>query len=207
MPEDGTSGSPRPASGDGFATEGLRTTESAETSVPPEEASIEQVSEASPQANGKPDEGPGREEEGGVPTERLARLAARSGPLGLVWPAALLLVGVWGTIAPWVAQGFDVEPSLKIIDHLVPGSLTLLAVLFSLYRRARGHPDNDIRALTAAATMLFMGFFMAATHVPLVFQDLGFGTFPRPGVLVHSLPGPLILILGGWRALRLFSAA
>jgi hypothetical protein len=113
------------------------------------------------------------------------------------WLVALAAVGAWSILPPYLGPAvgleLDVDPSLEVIDHVLPGLLAIAGALFALSLARRGAPDS-VPALAALAVCALAGLFQTVTHVPLVL-DAGGPTQPVGAVVLHSTPGPVLTLL------------
>lgn len=120
------------------------------------------------------------------------------------WLVALLAVGVWTILPPYVGPlvglDLDVSSTVEAIDHLLPGLLTILAAGAALALERRRRSDS-VPAFAALAVCALAGLFQTVTHVPLV-GDAGSPLAPVGSVVLHSTPGPVLLALSLWLLLR-----
>lgn len=135
--------------------------------------------------------------------ETGARQASASGP-GSLRAAALpmlaglgLLVGCWALLPPYTGPALNTSARVEFVDHVVPGvvvvAISALALLFA--RRA-----GAATVLFPAGLGIFLaGFWMTATHVPLVLQAAR-DQAPWGATIYHSLPGLAVLALGSFWA-------
>lgn len=114
-------------------------------------------------------------------------------------PLVGLLVAVWAVLPPYAGPGLLLDPTVEVIDHVVPGLVVLgvsLAAL-ALRRRAVGTP-----MLAAGLLVTLAGFWMTVTHLPLVAQALR-GEAPAVAAGWHTVPGLVVMTLGAVWAVRL----
>ena len=113
--------------------------------------------------------------------------------------AALIAVGVWGTLAPYAGPEVAVSSTVEFVDHAVPGGIVLAVALYSLQRGAF--------AFVPTAVALLAAFWMTVTHVPLV-SDAARGATSWEGAIWMFAPSALLLLLTGlafasaWAAFR-----
>jgi hypothetical protein len=119
--------------------------------------------------------------------------------------AALAAIGAWTAIVPYLgkALGFtvDVAASVEIVDHVVPGLITAVAgsVLFVTARRG---PLAASRVAPAAAGLCFLaGFWILATHVPLL-GDAADDRVSWGAAIWHSVAALPIFALALWCVVR-----
>ncbi len=121
-------------------------------------------------------------------------------------PLVGLLVGLWAIIPPYVdAFGvLDVESRVEFADHVVPG-IAVLAMAALAYLLLRSPQPSPLLLFVAGATITLAGFWMVATHLPLVSQARR-GQAPWGAVLWHSLPGVGVILVGAIWTLRFWGA-
>lgn len=125
-----------------------------------------------------------------------------AGSLRQALPYVGLAVGLWAAIAPYALLGPDLNASAKneFADHVVPGALIIaLSVAMSLRARSPGGGGGSF-PLLAGFGVLLAGLWMTATHLPLV-KDARNDIVATDITAWHTLPGVVVLILGGiWAA-------
>lgn len=130
-----------------------------------------------------------------VPSPSRTRL--RSPELGLC------LLGAWSAIVPYLARPLglevDVATKVEIVDHVVPGVLVALLGGWLTFGDRAGSPVS--RGALAAGVCALSGFWILATHVPLL-ADAADGREDWPAALWHSSSGPVIIVLAFVIALR-----
>lgn len=104
-----------------------------------------------------------------------------------------LLVGCWALIPPYTGPFLATDDTVEFVDHVVPGivviAISALAFLFARRPGAAG-------VLFPAGLGIFLaGFWMTATHAPLVLQATR-DEAPWGATIYHSLPGLAVLALG-----------
>lgn len=119
-----------------------------------------------------------------------------SAEAGSSLPLLGLLVGLWAIVPPYVhAFGkLDVESRVEFADHVVPG-VAVLAVSVLAYFLLRSPDPSQLLLFIGGATITLAGFWMVATHFPLIRQgrdDLA----PWGAVIWHSLPGVVVTLFG-----------
>lgn len=102
--------------------------------------------------------------------------------------AALLVVGVWGTLAPYGGPEVAVTPTLEFVDHVVPGIIVLAMAILSLQRGAFGLIPTSVAVLA--------GLWMTVTHIPLI-SGAARGETPWDGAIWMFTPSALLLALTG----------
>lgn len=123
-----------------------------------------------------------------APPKRVRRLGA-----------ALIAVGVWGTLAPYAGPEVAVSSTVELVDHVVPGVIVLATTLYSVQRGAF--------AFLPAAVALLAALWMTVTHVPLI-SDAARGATSWDGAIWMFAPSALLLLLTGlafasaWAAFR-----
>ena len=110
---------------------------------------------------------------------------------------ALAALAAWSIAPPYagplVGLELDVDASLEFVDHVVPGILAAAGAMLALRFARRGEGDSTA-ALVAVAVCALSGLFETVTHVPLVL-DAGGEQQPVGAVILHSSPGPVLLVL------------
>ncbi|MGH2771895.1 MAG: hypothetical protein ACRDIU_01965 [Actinomycetota bacterium] len=120
-----------------------------------------------------------------------------------VIPSLLLLVGVWGLVAPYAgtAMGLVIpglQPKVEVVDHVVPGLVIVPVALYAMFS-GRVPFVGSLAAVLAA-------FWMTATHV-LLLRDAGRNLVSWGTALWHSAPGVLGLIIAGAMAVKAYREA
>lgn len=119
---------------------------------------------------------------------------------------ALALLGAWSILPPYIgpAVGLDlnVRDSVEIVDHVVPGMVIIIcAGLGALQvRRDKAAEDSTVGLMLMGACAL-AGLWQTVTHAPLVF-DGGEPGSPWDSVILHSSPGPFLVLLSIWLFMR-----
>ena len=120
---------------------------------------------------------------------------------------ALLLAGIgaWTVIVPYLAKALglavNVPARVEFVDHVVPGVVIAAAGLY-LYRLGRRRSLSGERyALLAAGAIFLAGFWVLATHLPLV-QDASEERISWEAAIWHSFSALPILGLAFWFVLR-----
>lgn len=104
-----------------------------------------------------------------------------------------LLVGCWAVLPPYTGPALNTSDQVEFVDHVVPAiviiAISVLAFLF-------GRRPNATSVLFPAGLGIFLaGFWMTATHAPLVLQATR-DQAPWDATIYHSLPGLAVLALG-----------
>ena len=113
--------------------------------------------------------------------------------------AALIALGLWGTLAPYAGPEVPVSSTVEFADHVVPGVIILAMAIYSLHRTA-------FEFLTSAVALL-AAFWMTITHVPLI-NDAARGAATWEGAIWMFAPSVSLLLLTGlafawaWAAFR-----
>lgn len=114
-------------------------------------------------------------------------------------------IGAWTVVVPYLASALGlavkVPARVEFVDHVVPGVVIAAAGLY-LYRLARGRSLSGERyALLAAGATFLAGFWVLATHLPLV-QDAAQERISWEAAIWHSISALPILALAFWLVLR-----
>lgn len=115
-----------------------------------------------------------------------------------------LAVALWALLPPYSGPELDTEMRVEIADHVVPSVLMIVLSVVALVRsRGSGaEGDNGSFMLLAGLGILLAGFWMVATHVPLVAQARR-GDVTNGAAAYHTAPGVAVMLLGlVWAALH-----
>lgn len=107
-------------------------------------------------------------------------------------PLAGIAIAVWAVLPPYVGPALATDPTVEIVDHVIPAVVVLGIALATLVAgtRAAGTP-----MFAGGLVIALAGFWMLATHVPLVAQA-NRGQAPWGATLWHSIPGLVVLAFG-----------
>lgn len=107
-------------------------------------------------------------------------------------PLAGIAIAVWAVLPPYVGPALATDPTVEIVDHVVPAVVVLAVALATLAAgaRAAGTP-----LFAGGLVIALAGFWMIATHVPLIAQA-NRGEAPWGATLWHSIPGLVVLAFG-----------
>lgn len=131
----------------------------------------------------------------------------RSGNVHLLAGVGLAL-GVWALLPPYIGPALNTDARVEIVDHVVPGVAVLAIALATWVPRRRMErdvteagrrvepPRGSTLLLMAGMAVALAGFWMTATHLPLIGQAMR-AEAPWTATVFHSLPGLAVLILGG----------
>ncbi|HVL97624.1 MAG TPA: hypothetical protein VM266_17350 [Solirubrobacteraceae bacterium] len=111
-------------------------------------------------------------------------------------PWILVVAAAWAIAVPYLAR-LDVDPTVEVVDHVVPGVILLAAAGAVL---GAGWRPGSAPWLAAAAVALLAGLWITATHVPLLPEILD-GTAPALTGLLHLSAGPPVAATGLWMVL------
>lgn len=136
-------------------------------------------------------------------SETSAALAAR--PREARWAAILAAIGAWTAVVPYLgkALGLTVKVPWRVefADHVVPGAIIVATGLYLHKRARRGAPEGERDALFAAGLSFLAGFWVLATHVPLL-QDASQELVTWEAAIWHSIATLPTVVLTGWFVLR-----
>ncbi len=104
-----------------------------------------------------------------------------------------LLVAAWALLPPYTGPALNTAARAEFADHVVPGIAVVVISTLALFAGSRG--DADPLMFAAGLGVVLAGFWMTATHFPLVVQATR-GEAPWGATLYHSLPGLAVLVLG-----------
>lgn len=117
----------------------------------------------------------------------------------------LALFGAWTIVVPYLgrAVGFEVgvARSVEVVDHVVPGTLVLIVGTWMFALARRGRAAVVPATLVGAGVTFLAGFWVLATHVPLV-ADAVRGSEPWGATLWHATTSLPLLALSLWIILR-----
>jgi hypothetical protein len=119
---------------------------------------------------------------------------------------ALAVLGALSILPPYlgpvIGLELDVAAKVEVVDHVAPGVIVVVCgMLAALLARRDEEIAHGAPALGLAGLCFLAGLWQTATHVPLVF-DAGGAAAPWDAVLLHSVAGPMILVLALWLTLR-----
>ena len=103
------------------------------------------------------------------------------------------LTGAWALIPPYTGPPLNTAARVEFVDHVVPGivviAISALAFLFA------GRAAAATALFPAGLAIFLAGFWMSATHAPLVLQAIR-QEAPWGATIYHSVPGIAVLGLG-----------
>lgn len=109
-----------------------------------------------------------------------------------------VLVGAWALLPPYTGPALNTAARVEFADHVVPGALVVgISIVSLLVARRR---DADRLLFAAGLGVVLAGFWMVATHLPLVLQATR-EQAPWGATAYHTTPGLAVLVLGvAWAA-------
>jgi hypothetical protein len=116
------------------------------------------------------------------------------------WAVVLALASAWAAVVPYLGRALgwrlDVAASVEVVDHVVPGIVVLGAacLLAGVGMRAPA-AVGDLRWSVAAGASFLAGFWIAATHAPLLVEAID-GVSPWDAALLHLSAGLPVLAAG-----------
>ncbi len=134
----------------------------------------------------------------------MALSASPPGGLRGALPFLGLVVALWALLPPYSGPELATEMRVEIADHVVPSILMIVLSAAALVRsRGSGAEGNKGSfMLLAGLGILLAGFWMVATHVPLVAQARR-GEVSNGVAAYHTAPGVAVMLLGlVWAALH-----
>lgn len=108
-----------------------------------------------------------------------------------------LVAAGWALLPPYTGPDLATEMRVEIADHVVPSVLMIVLSVAALMRTRRseaGAPSGSF-FLIAGLGIVLAGFWMVATHVPLVAQARR-GEVTNGVAAYHTAPGVAVLLLG-----------
>lgn len=103
------------------------------------------------------------------------------------------LVGCWALLPPYTGPALNTESRVEFVDHVVPGAVILAISALALLLAWRRGGSSIL--FPAGLGIFLAGFWMTATHAPLVLQATR-QEAPWGATVYHSLPGLAVLALG-----------
>jgi hypothetical protein len=112
----------------------------------------------------------------------------------------LVLAGGLSVLPPYLGPalglGLDVQGTVEVVDHVLPGVVVALCGGLMAHSARRG-TQPGLASLTLYSTAFLAGLFQTATHVPLLF-DAGEPLTPWAAVLLHGTLAPVITVTALW---------
>jgi len=120
--------------------------------------------------------------------------------------AALLAgIGAWTAIVPYLGELIGlvvkVPARVEVVDHVIPGLLVVAAALYLRRLAGRRPLAGAGAALLAAGVSFLAGFWVLATHLPLL-QDASEELVSWEAAIWHSIAALPIVGLACWFVLR-----
>ncbi len=109
-------------------------------------------------------------------------------------PLIGLPVAFWATLPQYSGPALNTEPSKEVADHIIPAIVVAAACLVALALKHKG-PGPGLTRFFAGMVVLLAGFWMVATHVPLVVQAFR-DDAPWPGTIYHTSSALAVFGLG-----------
>ena len=106
-------------------------------------------------------------------------------------PWAGILVALWATLPKYSGPTLVTAPSKEVVDHVIPGILVFFASVAALlasrgrYAAEAQGKGPGLTGFVAGLVILLAGFWMVATHVPLLAQASR-GDAPWAATIYHS---------------------
>lgn len=104
-----------------------------------------------------------------------------------------ILAGAWALLPRYSGPALNTAPGVEFADHVVPGVLVIGISMVSLLVARRR--DADRLLFAAGLGVVLAGFWMVATHLPLVLQATR-QQAPWAATAYHSTPSMAVLVLG-----------
>lgn len=110
---------------------------------------------------------------------------------------ALAAIAAWSILPPYLGPAIglplDVSATVELVDHVLPGLVAIAAAGLAFAESRRGRADGT-PALAALGACALAGLFQTVSHAPLVLAT-GDPGHPVGAVVLHSTPGPVLLVL------------
>lgn len=103
------------------------------------------------------------------------------------------LAGAWALLPPYTGPALNTAARVEFADHVVPGVAVVAISALALVVARR--PGADRFLFGAGLGVILAGFWMTATHLPLLLQATR-AQAPWGATVYHSLPGLAVLVLG-----------
>ncbi len=141
-----------------------------------------------------------------VPTMSSTTVAARaSRSADAQRCGALAAIGAWTAVVPYVARllglTVDVPARVEVVDHVIPGLVVAASALYLLVSARRGVLRDQRFALPAAGLCFLAGFWVLATHAPLI-GDAARSAVSWEAAIWHSISALPMLIVAAWCVVR-----
>jgi predicted membrane channel-forming protein YqfA (hemolysin III family) len=132
-------------------------------------------------------------------------LALDSRPAEVRGAVVLAAIGAWTAVVPYLGRALGLDVNVKaiveVVDHVIPGAFIVVAALY-LHRLARrGTLSGASPALFASGVAFLAGFWVLATHVPLL-ADAAASKLPWEAAIWHSIVALPVVGLACWFVLR-----
>lgn len=120
--------------------------------------------------------------------------------------AALLAgIGAWTAIVPYLGDllglAVNVPARVEVVDHVIPGVIVVAAGLYLHRLAGRRALAGERFALLAAGVSFLAGFWVLATHLPLI-GDAADAAVSWEAAIWHSIAALPIVGLGCWFVVR-----
>jgi len=119
--------------------------------------------------------------------------------------AALAATGAWTVLVPFLGRALDltvdVAFKVEVVDHVIPGAVTAIAAGLLLIIARRGPLAGNRIALLTSGVCFLAGFWVFATHAPLVADAVG-GDQSWDAAIWHSVASLPLVGLSLWCVLR-----
>lgn len=119
--------------------------------------------------------------------------------------AALAAIGAWTVIVPYLGRALDLTVDVawrvEVVDHVIPGAVTAIAAGLLLTIVRREPMAGNRMAMLASGVCFLAGFWVLATHVPLLADAAG-DDQPWDAAIWHSAASLPLVGLALWCVLR-----
>ena len=99
-------------------------------------------------------------------------------------PLAGLFMALWASLPQYSGPALNTEASKEVADHIIPAFVIAAACLTVILLPHKGEGPGLTRFF-AGMVVLLAGFWMVATHIPLVVQAFN-DDAPWAGTIYHS---------------------
>lgn len=132
---------------------------------------------------------------------RTSSVALACRPAEVRGAAVLAAIGGWTAVVPYAGRalglGVNVAAIVEVVDHVIPGAFIVAAALYLRRLSRRGRLSGTSSALLASGVAFLAGFWVLATHVPLL-ADASKSKIPWEAAIWHSITALPVVALAMW---------
>jgi hypothetical protein len=127
-----------------------------------------------------------------------ARVSLASRPDEVRRTGLLAALAAWTIVVPYLGRALglvvDVASKVEIVDHVIPGALATAAALYLNRVARRGPLAADRFALLASGAAFLAGFWVLATHVPLLVDTADAGRSWSAAIWHSATALPIVVL-------------